>query len=193
MKPNRIVITGGIASGKTEVTRYLREKGYVVIDADAIAHEVLELPTIVQEIKARFGDEVIRDGRVDHKNLAKLVFSNEKKRNALENILYPAIISEIVCRGNCGKQTVFYDIPLYFEKKERIPIDVDAIWLVYAEESMRLQRMQQNRGMTEEEARGRLAAQYPLERKIPLSDFVIRNEGTLEDLHQIIDTGLMEV
>lgn len=190
MKPNRIVITGGIASGKSEVTRYLRELGYPVIDADAIAHEVLEEKRIIEAIEERFGSEVIVDGRVDHAALARVVFHDDEKRTQLEDILYPAVLSELVAQGTGDHAFVFYDIPLYFEKKSRIPLDVDAVWLVYADEHERIRRMQNNRGMTEADARARLAAQDPLERKIPLSDYVLENTGTLEDLHRMVDRGL---
>lgn len=190
MKPNRIVITGGIASGKSEVTRYLRELGYPVIDADAIAHEVLEEKRIIEAIEERFGSEVIADERVDHAALARVVFHDDEKRTALEDILYPAILSELVERGKGNDALIFYDIPLYFEKKSRIPLDVDAVWLVYADEHERIRRMQKNRGMTETDARARLTAQDPLERKIPLSDYVLENTGTIEDLHRMVDRGL---
>ena len=183
MKPNRIVITGGIASGKSEVTRYLRELGHLVIDADAIAHEVLAEKRIIEAVGERFG-------RVDHAALAEIVFQDERKRTALEDILYPAIISELVERGKGDLPFVFYDIPLYYEKKSRIPIDVDAVWLVYAETDERIRRMQENRGMTEADARARLAAQDPLEKKIPLADFLLENTGTIEDLHRAVDWGL---
>lgn len=190
MKPNRIVITGGIASGKSEVTRYLRELGHLVIDADAIAHEVLADKRIIEAVGERFGPEVLSEGRVDHAALAEIVFQDEEKRTALEDILYPAIISELVERGKGDLPFVFYDIPLYYEKKSRIPIDVDAVWLVYAETDERIRRMQENRGMTEADARARLAAQDPLEKKIPLADFVLENTGTIEDLHRAVDRGL---
>lgn len=190
MKPSKIVITGGIASGKSEVTRYLMELGHLVIDADTIAHEVLADKRIIEAMRERFGPGVISGGRVDHAELARIVFHDEAKRMALEDILYPIIISELVERGKGDRPLVFYDIPLYYEKKSRIPIDVDAVWLVYAETDERIRRMQENRGMTEEDARARLAAQDPLENKIPLADFVLDNTRTIEDLHRAVDRGL---
>ncbi len=179
-----IGLTGGIACGKTEVGRLLEREGAEVCDADAVAHDLIRAgQPLFDRVVERFGPGIVgRDGEIDRQALGRIVFADAGERAALEKIVHPDVIGvlrewrdEVVGRGRHAVAV----IPLLFE------VGLDALWdatvCVTAPDGAVAERLKA-RGLTADEARSRIAAQMPVERKAEKADYVIRNEGTLKDL-----------
>ena len=187
----KIGLTGGIATGKTTVSKYLQSLGIKVIDADVIAREVLALyPEIMDYLEENYGDRVIKEGKLDRKALGKIIFQNEEDRKQYLQVIMPRIRQEIEKRlEESAEEITVLDAPLLFE--EGFHKDVDLTITVYADESVQLQRLRERDGYTEEEARNRINAQMSLKEKMNLSTFVLNNSGSLEDtlldLHAILE------
>lgn len=176
-----IGLTGSIASGKSTVTRALRDLGAPVIDADAIVHELQQPGTpVTQAIAREFGPEVIRpDGALDRAALGRIIFADPTRRKALEGIVHPAVRERIWqevdrCRAE-GQPAVVLDIPLLFESGwDRL---VDEVWVVYVEPETQRARLIARDGLPPEEADRRIAAQMDLEAKRSRAHRVIDNRG----------------
>lgn len=187
----KIGLTGGIATGKTTVSKYLQSLGIKVIDADVIAREVLALyPEIMDYLEEYYGDRVIKEGKLDRKALGKIIFQSDEDRRKYLQVIMPRIRQEIEKRlEESAEEITVLDAPLLFE--EGFQKDVDLTITVYADESVQLQRLRERDGFTEEEARNRISAQMDLKEKMNLSTFVLNNSGSLEDtlldLHAILD------
>lgn len=178
-----IGLTGGIACGKSTVTRMLRELGAVVIDADQISRAVTAMGQPGwQAVAAAFGPTVLLpDGGLDRKALGEIVFNDPQARKRLEEILHPLIrarmeaaIAEAELRGD---KVVFLDVPLLFETEwyKR----VDAVWLVYADEAIQRQRLMDRDGIGQTAAQQRMDAQLNMEEKLKMADVIIDNRSTL--------------
>lgn len=176
-----IGLTGSIASGKSTVTRALRELGAPVVDADALVHELQQPGTPVTAAIAReFGPGVIRsDGSLDRAALGKIIFADPARRKALEAIVHPAVRERIWqeverCRAE-GRPAVVLDIPLLFESGwDR---QVDEVWVVYVDRATQKSRLMARDGLPPEEAERRIAAQMDLECKRTRAHRVIDNRG----------------
>jgi len=181
MFKNGVVLTGGIATGKSTTAALMKLLGFRVIDADKIAHEVLE--SCQNDIKACFGEEFIKNGKVDRKSLGKLVFSNKEKRLLLESIVHPkikeAIINEAIKQERFNKPYLI-DIPLFFEREG--VYDFNKVLVVYAPKEIQLQRLIKREGFSKEEALQRIEAQLPIELKKQKADFLIDNSKDLKHL-----------
>lgn len=182
-----IGLTGGIASGKSFVAGILRELGAIVIDADAIAREVVEPGTEAwREIVEAFGEEfLLPSGHLDRKKLARKIFQDPAARETLEAITHPRIrkrMFEEVERqrsiGDSCRRVIVLDIPLLFETGR--PPGLDGVIVVYADEEVLLERLIARDGIPREEAELRLRAQMPLREKVRLADWVIDNNGSPE-------------
>ncbi|GAA3233501.1 dephospho-CoA kinase [Actinocorallia longicatena] len=185
----KVGLTGGIGSGKSEVSRGLVARGAVLIDSDAMAREVVEpgtpgLAAIVEE----FGPGVLRaDGALDREKLGSIVFSDPEKLAALNGITHPLIGArgqELLAAAPEGS-IVVYDVPLLAENRLK-PL-YDLVVVVDAPVETQLDRLTSQRGMTEEAAGARIAAQATREERRAIADHVIDNSGTLEELHAHID------
>ncbi len=191
MKPvilnNAIILTGGIATGKSSVAKILKKYGYEVIDSDEIAHEALEIKQ--DEIVERFGDKILDSGCISRPLLGRIVFSSQESKKALEAILHPYIFDEIVKRATFLEQkrkVYFLDIPLYFETKKRYL--GREIWCVASDEKIQLERLMLRNNLSKQEALARINAQMPLGEKLKESDVIIKNNSTLEELeHRVKD------
>ncbi len=156
-----IGVTGGIASGKSEVCRILESLGFVKIDADVIAHDVLKNSEIVKEVVARFGEQVLKDDDqllIDRKKLGKIVFSDNNKMNILESITHPQITKQIesIISNNKEKNFVIEAIELVSSGL----IDLcDQLWVVHVDQEQQLKRLIENRGMSLEDAMSRIKMQ----------------------------------
>lgn len=174
-----IALTGSIATGKSTAAALLKLHGYRIIDADSISHQVL----------IDLADRVTAElGTADRGELGMLVFEHPKKRKVLEGILHPEIRRRIL--AECEKlETLgvpyFVDIPLFFESGEAYPIDKTAV--VYATETMQIERLIKSRHLTDEAARSRIAAQWPIEEKKSRATWVIDNTGDIRHLTAQID------
>ncbi len=181
MLKNAIVLTGGIASGKSTASALMQLFGFRVIDADKIAHQVLD--NSIDEISKKFGDEYIIDNRVDRKKLGKLIFKNKKKRRELESIVHPKIREQIILEAQ--KQEEFnkpyiIDIPLFFEREG--VYNIDKVIVVYAPREIQLERLIKREGLSKEEAILRLESQLPIDSKKKRATYLIDNSKDLAHL-----------
>lgn len=180
----RVGLTGGVASGKSTVAAMLRELGATVIDADALAREVVAkgtpgLDRVVQE----FGEELLTaDGDLDRPAMGRLVFGDEQARRRLEAIVHPLVFERIVELEEQAPQdgVVVHDIPLLAENGRGG--DFDAVVVVDAPPELQLERMLRDRGWTREDAESRMRAQASREERLALATYVVENTGTREDL-----------
>jgi dephospho-CoA kinase len=178
-------LTGGIASGKSVVAARLGEHGAVVVDADRIAREVVEPGTpALRRIAEEFGPGVIAaDGTLDRAALGAIVFADEAARGILNSITHPAIRElshqRFAEAGAADPDAiVVYDVPLLSEARGKDEFDV--VVVVSAPEETRIERMMSLRGMSREEATGRIRSQVPEEQRRALADILIESGGTIE-------------
>ncbi|GAB3165363.1 dephospho-CoA kinase [Microbispora hainanensis] len=185
----KVGLTGGIGSGKSEVSRLLAARGAVVVDADKIAREVVEPGTPgLTEIVEAFGEDVLRpDGTLDRERLGAIVFADAEKLKILNGIVHPKVgeRSKQLQREAPDDAVVVYDVPLLAENN-LAPL-YDVVIVVDTPDDVRLERLQRFRGMREEDARARIAAQASREDRLRIADIVIRNEGSLDDLEAQVD------
>jgi len=179
-------LTGGVASGKSTVSAMLAELGAVVIDADLLAREVVAKGTPgLAEIVEEFGPGVLTaDGELDRPAVGAIVFADEVRRRRLEAIIHPRVRArgaELEADASPGALVV-HDIPLLAETGQGAVFD--AVLVVDVPEEVQLDRMVRQRGMSEEEARARIAAQASREERAAIATHVIDNNGTLEDLRR---------
>ena len=191
-----IGLTGGIASGKSTVTSYLREKGYSVIDADRVVHD-LQAPggELYQALVEHFGTEILLDtGDLNRPALAERIFSSQKEI-AWSNRIQGSIIRKALERERqrlaASEEIFFMDIPLLLEQDYQDWFD--QVWLVYVTEDTQLQRLMERNALTEVQARDRLAAQMSLEEKKALVNLVIDNNSKRDHLYQQIDRALEQI
>ena len=183
----KIAITGNIASGKSTVENFIKEKGYEIFDADEICHfAMLNDNEITQQIKETFKNTNVfdKDGHIDRKKLGEIVFADNNAKTLLENILHPYVKEQLnkFFAQNNDKDFVFASIPLLFEANmENI---VDKIILVCADEKIRLERLIKRNNFSEEHAYARIKAQMPQEEKIKLANYIIFNDTDLNYLKQ---------
>jgi dephospho-CoA kinase len=184
----RVGLTGGVGSGKSTVARLLAEHGAVVIDADALAREVVEPRTPgFDAVVAEFGDDVVgTDGRLDRPALAAIVFNDESRRGALNAIVHPLVgqrTAELMAEAGEDAVVVF-DIPLLVESN--MAAGFDTVLVVEADVPIRLARLAE-RGMSEKDARERMAVQASDEQRRAVAGEIIRNDGSLADLSAQVD------
>ena len=185
-----IGITGGIAMGKSRVCQTLVERGFAVLQADQVVHELLSKNGgAVTKVLDEFGTEVkSADGGIDRKKLGAQVFADPLKLRKLEAILHPLVQSSVQDRrANLEKlrtAVAFYEIPLLFEKN--LQDQFDEIIVVVADELVQIQRLKSREKLSDLEIRNRLNVQIPIAQKIKQADVVIDNNGNETDLkHQV--------
>ena len=190
-----IGITGGIGTGKSTVSDYLRLKGYNVIDADKISREVIKETKIKEMNIAEFGEGILEKtsnnkSDISRSNLRKLVFNNKENVTKLNSIMHPAIIEEIRKQIEQQKmeKLVFVDIPLLFEIK--LEYLFDKVALVYANQKIQLERVMKRDNIPKEEALKIINSQMSIEEKKQKSDFIIENEATIEELQNKVEEFL---
>ena len=179
-----IGLTGGAGSGKSTVAAMLRKRGAVVIDADEAAHAVYEPGTPGFDAVVReFGEEFVRDGRVDRSRLGELVFNDREARRRLNAIVHPLVRDWMADRTTRavekGAEVVVQDVPLIFENGLE-PL-YSAVVLVYVPEELQIRRLVDGRDLTEDRARAMVASQMPIEQKKAKALHVIDNSGSLDD------------
>jgi dephospho-CoA kinase len=184
----RVGLTGGVGSGKSTVARLLADHGAVVIDADALAREVVEPGTPgFDAVVAEFGDDVVGpDGRLDRPALAAIVFNDEARRTALNGIVHPLVgqrTAELMAEAGEDAIVVF-DIPLLVESNMAAGFDI--VLVVEAPVDTRLARLAE-RGMAEADARDRMAVQASDEQRRAVAGELIGNDGSLEALSAQVD------
>ena len=180
-----IGITGGIASGKSTVTNFLRQKGFEVVDADALVHQ-LQKPggRLYQILVEHFGEKVLlEDGKLNRPLLASLIFSNSEEREWSKETQGQIIREELgSLRDKLAKteDVFFMDIPLLFEQDYASWFD--ETWLVYVRRDTQLDRLMNRDQLSKESAETRLASQWPLEEKKKFATYILDNNGSREQL-----------
>ncbi|MFB5267398.1 dephospho-CoA kinase [Paenibacillus enshidis] len=187
-----IGLTGGIATGKSTVSALLAAKGALLVDADAIAREVM-LPghPVLEAVVRHFGQEVLnQDGTLHRKKLGAIVFANPTERQALNDITHPAIRQEILRRMNAYEtefpdKLIVVDIPLLYESG--LDKLFHKVLVVYVPREVQLKRLMERDGLTEEQASQRLDAQMPIEEKKRLADIVVDNSRDMASTERQLD------
>jgi len=180
----RVGLTGGIGAGKSAVSAILAELGAVVIDADRLAREVVAPGTLgLAQVVEAFGPGVLTpDGEMDRAAVGEIVFADEEQRRRLEAIIHPLVRERgaALARAAGPRAVVVHDIPLLIETGQAAAFD--AVLVVDAPDTLRIERLKRDRGMSEEEIKARFAAQATREQRIAAATYVIDNSGTLDDL-----------
>jgi dephospho-CoA kinase len=184
-----IALTGGIGSGKSTVARRWVELGATEIDADLLAREVVSPGSIgLQKVVEAFGSSVLAaNGSLNRSALAQLVFTSDSNRKKLEAILHPLIQDLALGRVADLSGVVVYTIPLFVESNSKLKFD--KVVAISCDEAVRVQRLVQNRGMREAEARSRVAAQATDQQREAVADLVIDSNCSLEELLQRADAA----
>lgn len=187
--PVQIGLTGGIGSGKTSVARRLAELGALVVDADALAREVVEPGSAgLAAVVAEFGPEVLgADGGLDRPALAARVFGDEAALGRLNAIVHPLVrrrAAELVAAAPAGT-VVVQDVPLLVETGQAGGFDL--VLVVQAPAELRVERLGRDRGMRAEQARARMSAQASDADREAVADVVLVNDGDLATLHAAVD------
>lgn len=191
-----IGITGGIASGKSTVTEFLRLQGYQVIDADQVVHELQEPgERLYQALLSTFGSAILQeDGRLDRPKLGAMIFGDPELLTRSSQIQNQIIREELADRRDLLAETediFFMDLPLLFELQYEDWFD--QIWLVDVTEETQLSRLMARNGLSQEEAEKRIAAQLSLQEKRKRADVLIDNNGLLEETRQQIHDALQKL
>ncbi|WP_369716443.1 dephospho-CoA kinase [Leptotrichia alba] len=196
-----IGLTGGIGTGKSTVSQILQEKKFPVIDLDTISHEVIKIPKVIEKIVENFGKEVLENSgnfenennaiRISREKLGKIIFENKEKRLLLNSIMHPEILHtmrEQISKYKKNNKIIFVEIQLLFEvlwEKE-----FDYILLISAKKSTQIRRILERDNRSENDALNIINSQMPLDEKKERSDFVIENDGSIQDLEKKVDEFL---
>ncbi len=186
-----IGLTGGIGTGKSTVSQILRQKGLPILNADIYGHKALEKPKVIQKVLSSFGESVLKMTHpsskylsIDRKSLRNIVFKDPQKRAILEEIVHPIIATmafqEKKHLEEIGTPLAIYDAALIFE--QNIQDTFDFIVLVATSRDIIYKRLKESRQMTKEMIDCIMDSQKPQEEKLNLVDFVIWNNGSIEDL-----------
>ncbi len=180
-----VVLTGGIATGKSTVASLFMLHGFLTIDADKIAHKLLDIHH--EKIAELFGSEYIEDKKVLRKKLGLLIFNNVDEKTKLEHFIHPLIKDEIINQAKIfesQKKPYLIDIPLFFERQH---YDIETSIVVYIPKQMQIERLRKRDNSTEEEALSRINNQLDIEEKKTMATFVIDNTKDLKNLQNEVE------
>ncbi|KRE70026.1 dephospho-CoA kinase [Paenibacillus sp. Soil750] len=187
-----IGLTGGIACGKSTVSRMLVSRGALLIDADQIARDVVEPGSpVLEQVAAHFGQAVIGpDGSLQRKKLGEIIFGSPEARKQLDGLLHPPIRAKMreqmtLYERDFPTKLVVVDVPLLIESN--LVSMFEEIMVVYIPRHLQLERLMQRDGLSAENAQLRLDAQMSIEEKRKLADIVIDNSGTLEETNMRVE------
>lgn len=196
-----IGLTGGIATGKSTVSKILTDNGYMVIDADVLARKIVEVgqPAYTEIVKS-FGEDILNpDKSINRKTLGRLIFADGELKAQLNNITHPYIFQEMKreisrkCRDN---KIIFLDIPLLFEEYSKIMelgIDFHEIWLVYVNENLQLNRLMKRDNLSREESQKRINSQMSMAIKYKMADIIIDNNDDKLILKSNVLSALLDL
>lgn len=193
-----IGLTGGIATGKSTVSALVRQAGFPIVDADIVAREVVEpgTPTL-EKIKLAFGPGIIDNGVLDRRKLGQIVFEDGAQLKKLNDIMQPAISSAMADKINFWRlqnvPILVLDVPLLFERDYDKNKSVDKIIVVTASEEVQLSRLENRDQLSNMEARNRVKAQLPMSQKIARADYVIDNNGRIEELQEQVTVLIKKI
>lgn len=175
-------LTGGIASGKSTVSKKLKELGGYIIDADEISKEVSSSLGVLKELERIFGSEIIDNGNLNRKKLKEIIFGKESKRELLNNVMHPIIVEKIVEKIEKNKENkiIILDIPLLYETK--LEYLCDKVLVVYADKKNQIERIKTRDEIDEKLAKKIIEAQMSIKEKLAKADLYIENNKGLEEL-----------
>ncbi|UQF39052.1 dephospho-CoA kinase [Vagococcus lutrae] len=189
-------LTGGIATGKSTVTRFFIQHDIPVVDADVIAREVVEPGTdgLAKIVKAFGKGILLEDGSLNRKKLGEIIFKDEDKREMLNKILHQEIHQKMMMAKEKWESEkvplIVFDIPLLYEAEYQSTFD--AIMVVYVPEKTQIARLMARDELTVQQARDRIASQLPIEEKKARADIVIDNSQTIADTYEQVQNWLIE-
>lgn len=188
---NAIALTGGISTGKSTVCNLFKLHGFLTIDADVIAHRLLDENS--NKIASMFGEQYVQNGKVLRKELGKIIFSNEENKLKLEALLHPLIKEQIIKESKIFEEQnkpYFVDIPLFFEKMN-YPISKSLV--IYTPKEIQIQRLMKRDNIDENEAKLKISNQMDIEEKRKLADMVIDNSQNLKHLQAEVERIIGEI
>ena len=188
---NAIALTGGISTGKSTVCNLFKLHGFLTIDADVIAHRLLDENS--NKIASMFGEQYVQNGKVIRKELGKIIFSNEENKLKLEALLHPLIKEQIIKESKIFEEQnkpYFVDIPLFFEKMS-YPIPKSLV--IYTPKELQIQRLMKRDNIDENEAKLKISNQMDIEEKRKLADMVIDNSQYLKHLQNEVERIIGEI
>jgi dephospho-CoA kinase len=166
-----------VASGKSSVSSMLKKEGLNIINADSLVHQIYKKKESLEFIKNNF-PAAIKDGVIDFKVLRKIFFEDKKKKKQIENFIYSKLEEEFLKESKNIKNVIIYDVPLLFEKGLDKFVDVSIC--VYCPENLQIKRLMERDNIDETLAKNIISSQMNIEKKRKLSNFIIRNDKTLE-------------
>jgi dephospho-CoA kinase len=186
----KVGLTGGIASGKTSVADWFRQKGVLVFDADQAVHRLMNNQEVVDAVRQEFGPVYIQDGIINRAKLGSKVFADQNSKKRLEQLLHPLVLKEMqrqsaeAERRNEGM--MIFDIPLLFE----VGWDkaVEEVWVVFVPMDIQLKRLIARNGLSSDEAKQRIDAQMSIDEKVKRADRVIDNSGSWQATEAQLNT-----
>jgi len=187
-----IGLTGGIGTGKSEVSRVLRELGATVIDADRVGHEAYRPHSpIWREVVAAFGEGILQStGEIDRKRLGAIVFSNPDARARLNAIMHPrmaeSIRQDIKELQKRGIEVVVVEAALLIEAGWDSL--VDEIWVTYSPEEVVVERLRSRNNLSEKEIKSRIRSQLPLEERARRAHVLVNNSGSIDKLREEVES-----
>ena len=199
MKKVVIGLTGGIGTGKSTVSQILKEKKFPVIDLDIISHKVIKFPKVVEKIVENFGKEVLEYNNtgnwiISREKLGRVIFGNREKRLILNSVMHPEILRimrEKILECKKENKIIFVEIQLLFEVQWEK--EFDYILLVSAEKETQIKRILSRDNRSKEEALNIINSQMSLDEKKKRSDYVIENDGNIQDLEKKVDDFLKKI
>ncbi len=189
-------ITGGVGTGKSTVSKLFNELyGIKIIDADKLSKEASESKEVLDKIAKTFGKEYVKDGKMDRAAMGKLVFGNEKMREKLNGIIHPVVQKNYYSLRDkylkAGEEIIIYDCPLLIEAG--LIADVDDIIVVHLDKESAVKRVMARNNISEKDARNMINAQMDIDEKTEYADYIIYNDGTLDDLKEAVKELYAEI
>ncbi len=188
---NAIALTGGIGTGKSTTIKILESQGYQILDADKIAHQLLQEHRF--KIAQHFGSEILEKDILNRKKLGAIVFQNANELKWLEGFLHPLIRECMLQKAyelEKNHQAYFLDIPLFFEVGGKKCYPVSKVVLIYAPRVLQIERLLERDKLKEAEILQHLACQMDIEQKRTMSDYIIDNSSSLKDLNEQVERFL---
>ncbi|GAA7793559.1 dephospho-CoA kinase [Helicobacter pylori] len=188
---NAIALTGGIGTGKSTTIKILESQGYQILDADKIAHQLLQEHRF--KIAQHFGSDILEKGILNRKKLGVIVFQKASELKWLEGFLHPLIRECMLQKAyelEKNHQVYFLDIPLFFEVGGKKCYPVSKVVLIYAPRTLQIERLLERDKLKEAEILQRLACQIDIEQKRTMSDYIIDNSSSLKDLNKQVERFL---
>lgn len=189
-----IGLTGSIGSGKSTVAEMLQKSGYLVVNADAIAHEGLRSgSTTFNAIVQKLGKQILNsDGEINRRSLGRIIFADLSLRSWLESLIHPMVQTKVqILRKKeeaKGSMMAFYEVPLLFEKK--LESQFDDVIVVWVSPEVQKTRLKQRNAWSDEEINQRIQSQLPVDEKRSKANFEINNDGTLDQLKSQVEEVL---